>query len=213
MTMVNRKLTEQEKFWAGEFGNDYIDRNIEEGIVASNSAMFAKILARTSGIKSCVEFGANIGLNLRAIKRLIPGVDCSGVELNEAAAKLLQDEIGIKNVFTSSIFDVELQRKYDFSLIKGVLIHLNPELLNLAYDQLYKSSSRYILICEYYNPSPVTISYRGHEDRLFKRDFAGEFMKQFPDTHLIDYGFVYHADPIFPLDDVTWFLMEKGSHD
>ena len=51
--------------------------------------------------------------------------------------------------------------------------------------------------------------YRGHEDRLFKRDFAGEMMKKFNDLKLVDYGFVYHADCNFPQDDVTWFVLEK----
>ena len=26
---------------------------------------------------------------------------------------------------------------------------------------------------------------------------------------LIDYGFSYHRDPVFPQDDITWFLMER----
>jgi hypothetical protein len=26
---------------------------------------------------------------------------------------------------------------------------------------------------------------------------------------LIDYGFCYHRDPQEPLDDITWFLLEK----
>jgi len=25
----------------------------------------------------------------------------------------------------------------------------------------------------------------------------------------VDYGFTYHRDPRHPLDDSTWFLMEK----
>jgi spore coat polysaccharide biosynthesis protein SpsF len=44
---------------------------------------------------------------------------------------------------------------------------------------------------------------------LFKRDFAGEMMDRYPDLKLLDYGFVYHRDPAFPDDDITWFLMEK----
>ncbi|MCH7973662.1 MAG: pseudaminic acid biosynthesis-associated methylase, partial [Bacteroidetes bacterium] len=39
--------TEQEKFWAGQFGDDYIDRNEGELWVAANTALFAKILTRT----------------------------------------------------------------------------------------------------------------------------------------------------------------------
>lgn len=68
------------------------------------------------------------------------------------------------------------------------------------------------MLSEYYNPVPVEVNYRGFSDRLFKRDFAGEFMDRFPDVHLLVYGFQYHRDKNFPMDDVTWFLMEKRRH-
>jgi hypothetical protein len=68
------------------------------------------------------------------------------------------------------------------------------------------------LLCEYYNPAPTTVSYRGHNERLFKRDFAGEIMDRHPEMQLVDYGFAYHRDPNFPQDDITWFLMEKVGH-
>lgn len=58
---------------------------------------------------------------------------------------------------------------------------------------------------------PVVVSYRGHEDRLFKRDFAGEMLDRYPDLELVDYGFVYHRDPNFPQDDPNWFLLRKRS--
>jgi spore coat polysaccharide biosynthesis protein SpsF len=96
-------------------------------------------------------------------------------------------------------------------LIKGVLIHINPEMLNTVYEKLYQASKRFILVCEYYNPSPVAIPYRGQTDRLFKRDFAGEMLEKYPDLCLVDYGFSYRRDPAFPQDDITWFLMEKRS--
>jgi pseudaminic acid biosynthesis-associated methylase len=89
-----------------------------------------------------------------------------------------------------------------------VFIHLNPDYLPQAYDRLYAASTRFILVAEYYNPAPVTIPYRGHTDRLFKRDFAGEMLERFPLT-LVDYGFAYRRDPEFPQDDIHWFLMEK----
>jgi spore coat polysaccharide biosynthesis protein SpsF len=31
----------------------------------------------------------------------------------------------------------------------------------------------------------------------------------YPDLHLVDYGFVYHRDPNFALEDTNWFLLEK----
>ena len=66
------------------------------------------------------------------------------------------------------------EQTWDLAFTMGVLIHVNPERLGEAYDLLYKASNRYVLVIEYYNPSPLMIMHRGHEDQMFKRDFAGE---------------------------------------
>ncbi len=200
--------TEQEKFWAGQFGDDYSDRNIGAAWIAANTALFAKILNSTRNVKSVIEFGANIGLNLRAIDTLIAEADLSAVEINEHAAAALS-EWGRCDVHAESILEFTPKRQWDLTLIKGVLIHINPDALSQVYDKLHASSSKYICIAEYFNPTPVAMPYRGHEDRLFKRDFAGEMLSRFADLELVDYGFCYHGDPNFPQDDVTWFLLKK----
>lgn len=206
---TERPATAQEAFWAGEFGSEYIGRNRSDLLLAANLRFFSDALRRAGRIGSCVELGANIRMNLRALKLLYPGIEARGVEINADASRELGSVIGADNVFTGSIFDWEPAGGADLSLIKGVLIHLNPELLPLAYDRLHQASGRYVLVCEYYNPSPVAIPYRGHDDRLFKRDFAGEMLERFADLQLVDYGFNYRRDPAFPQDDITWFLMEK----
>lgn len=201
--------TEQEQFWAGNFGVDYIDRNKSAEYLASNLNFFSKALNRVGTPASVLEFGANIGMNLKAIKLLFPNVDLSAIEINDEAAKILSETIDQSKINHCSIFDFEPSEQVDVSLIKGVLIHINPDMLDVVYTKLYESSRRYILVCEYYNPAPVTINYRGHDDRLFKRDFAGEMLEKYSDLELIDYGFCYKRDPAFPQDDITWFLMEK----
>jgi pseudaminic acid biosynthesis-associated methylase len=202
--------TDQENFWAENFGNEYIERNQGAQLLASNLNFFSKALAQAGQIKSCLEFGANIGMNLRAMKLLYPSVHLKGIEINKLAAEELGKILGSENVFNGSIFDADTSVKVELSLIKGVLIHINPDMLQTVYQKLYDASSKYILIAEYYNPSPVVIPYRGHSDRLFKRDFAGEFLEKFPDTDLVDYGFAYRKDPAFPQDDITWFLIKKS---
>jgi len=209
MTVDNGFTTPQEEFWAGSFGSEYIGRNDGEQLLASNLNFFTRALSQAGKISSCLEFGANIGMNLRALQLLYPNIDLKGVEINSDAAKTLSQLIGDNNIYQGSIFDYPISKQVDVSLIKGVLIHINPDMLEVVYDKLYQVSSKYILVCEYYNPSPVTISYRGHSDRLFKRDFAGEMLGIYSDLHLVDYGFSYHLDPAFPQDDITWFLMEK----
>jgi pseudaminic acid biosynthesis-associated methylase len=203
--------TEQEKFWAGTFGDEYINRNASEEYLASNLNFFSKAFNQIGRPSSLIEFGANIGMNLRAIKKLFPKVDLFGIEINKSASEELSKFIGVNNVFNGSILDYSPTQKFDVSLIKGVLIHINPDILDQVYQKLYDSSRKYILICEYYNPSPVAVSYRGHMDRLFKRDFAGEILEKYSDLKLVDYGFCYKRDKAFPQDDVTWFLLEKAS--
>ena len=205
---MNEFKTNQEEFWAGDFGNDYTDRNRGVDWVACNTALFAKILSRTQPIRTVIEFGANIGLNLQAIRRLLPGIELSAVEINRKAVDelLLLDHV---KVYPKSILEFSPDYSRDLVLVKGVLIHLHPDSLPQVYDLLYETSNRYICLAEYYNPTPVAITYRGHTDKLFKRDFAGELLGRHKDLRLIDYGFVYHGDPKFPQDDITWFLLEK----
>lgn len=202
--------TEQEAFWAGEFGNAYIERNQGDALLASNLDFFSKALHATRDVRTCIEFGANIGMNLKAIQLLHPTIEASAIEINAQAAEQLRQVIAPHNVHNASILAFEPSRTYDLALIKGVLIHINPHELPHVYDKLVASSSRYVLVAEYYNPSPVAIPYRGHTDRLFKRDFAGEIMDRHPELALIDYGFAYRRDPNFPQDDITWFLLEKN---
>ena len=203
--------TEQEEFWAGDFGSEYVKRNQGANWIASNTALFSKALHKTSSIKSCVEFGSNIGLNLRALKILFPEQQQYAVEINSDAVNELATFLPKENIFHQSILNFDVDLTVELSLIKGVLIHIDPECLPQVYEQLYRCSNKYIMLCEYYNPSPVTIRYRGHENKLFKRDFCGELLDKYPDLKLIDYGFAYHRDPNFPQDDATWFLLEKSS--
>jgi spore coat polysaccharide biosynthesis protein SpsF len=34
-------------------------------------------------------------------------------------------------------------------------------------------------------------------------------LDRYDDLQLLDYGFAYHRDRQFPVDDITWFLLEK----
>jgi spore coat polysaccharide biosynthesis protein SpsF len=206
---MTRFSTEQERFWAGEFGAEYIARNQGNALLASNLDFFAKALRCAHGVQSCIEFGANIGMNIKALKLLHPALEAHGIEINAQAADRLRELIPPAQVYHTSILDFEPAREWDLVLSKGVLIHINPDVLPRVYDKLVASTSRFLLVAEYYNPAPMAIPYRGHQDKLFKRDFAGEIMDHHRQMWLVDYGFAYHRDPDFPQDDITWFLMEK----
>ncbi len=207
-SILKNYKTEQEEFWAGQFGDSYIDRNANAQMLASSINMFSKIIGKTAGIESVLEFGPNIGMNLSALEKLIPNVELSGVEINGKAVEILKQHSGL-NVYHESFLEFVVDYQRDFVFTRGVLIHINPDELDLVYSKLYETSKKYICVAEYYNPAPVSLDYRGEKDRLFKRDFAGELMKKYSDLKLVDYGFIYKNDENFAQDDITWFLMEK----
>lgn len=201
--------TPQEEFWAGDFGDQYISRNSDKELLAAKLSFFSKALKQAGQISSCIEYGANIGMNLIALKLLYPSIRIKGIEINTNAAKQLAESIGEENVYSGSIFNYIVKEKFDLTLIKGVLIHINPKKLDLVYEKLHNSTNKYVLVCEYYNPIPVSVNYRGYTERLFKRDFAGEMLDKYPDLKLLDYGFIYRRDIAFPQDDINWFLLIK----
>lgn len=200
--------TEQEEFWAGEFGDDYIERNRSAALLASNCHWFGWALSHTRNVESVLELGANIGMNLRALRTLLGDARLDAVEINESAAAELR-ALDYGDVQVGSLLDLDLRHTHDLVFTKTVLIHVAPDRLPDAYDVIARAARRYVLLAEYYNPSPVEVTYRGHEHRLFKRDYAGEFLDRHPDFQLVDYAFSYRSDPVFPQDDITWFLLER----
>jgi spore coat polysaccharide biosynthesis protein SpsF len=211
--MNERKIryrTEQENFWAGEFGDAYIERCQDlPSLVPPRIHRFSQILGHCPArVESFLEFGPNVGLNLIALHQLVPQARLMALEINAKALDALE-ALGFVEVREGSLLESRSEGVADFVFTAGVLIHIKPEELPRAYDALYAASRRYLCIAEYFNPVPVEVEYRGHAERLYKRDFAGELMDRFSDLRLLGYGFGYSRDPNFPLGDSTWFLLEK----
>ena len=191
----------------GNFGEDYIARNNSDDFLASNLFLFGQVLSNFAKKPiTCLELGANIGMNLKALNLLVPGCRYTGVEVNPTAFEELVRN-GAEG-YCSSIEDFETDLKYDLVFTKGVLIHLNPDSLLETYRKMASLSREYVMICEYFNPTPVGIDYRGHKDKLFKRDFAGEFLDANPGFDQISEGFISQRN-IFSQDNVTWTLFRR----
>jgi len=202
---------EQENFWIGDFGDGMVERYRTrdfEGEVDSNLYHFSKIINQTNNVDTLIELGCNIGINLHAIKKGFPDIELTGVDINPKAISIL-NEANISKTICSSMFDLDESQQYDFVLTKAALIHVNPDQLNSIYEIIISLSKKYICICEFYNPQPLEVNYRGHSNVMFQRDYAGDLLDLFSNTKLIDYGFMYHRDPQFPENDISWFLIEK----
>lgn len=200
--MINN---EQEKFWRGKFGTCYSKRKRNTKDLKSRIHHFKKVFKSISKINSVFEIGTNIGLNLDAIKKIKPKIETSGIEINsEIISRIKKQHI----IYNDTILNFKSKRNYDLVFTRAVLIHINPKKLPNAYKKIYELSKKYILIDEFFNPTPLTLKYRGHRNKLFKRDFAYEIMKKYK-LKLIDYGFGWSKDPKFPQVDSNWFLFKK----
>ena len=170
---------------------------------------FKKTLIKANRINSIIEFGSNVCMKLIVLKKILKPKKITAVEINNNSCVKLKKKNNFE-VINNSILNFVPKKQYDLVLLRGLLIHINPEKLNQAYQVIYKSckKNKYILLAEYYNPYPIKLEYGKYKNVLFKRDFAGEFISKFKKIKLIDYGFVYHRDK-FPQDDITWFLLQK----
>jgi spore coat polysaccharide biosynthesis protein SpsF len=200
-------MDEQELFWNNKFGDEYTDRN-HENLIESNINLFNKII-KNINITSLFEIGCNRGLNLSSINMINNNILLNGIEINKKAYNILLNKNICNKLYNDSIYNFNTDEKFDLVFTKGVLIHINPDKLDTVYEKMYNLSNKYILIAEYYSRDVREINYRGNENKLFKRDFCGEVMNKYKDLKLIDYGFVYYRDNTYPLDDITWFLLQK----
>ena len=208
MTMT----TPQVDFWRGDFGNAYIDRNDASAEqMRARVALWSNILGHTlvAPPKSILEVGANLGINLRAL-RVLTGAQLHALEPNDKARNILVEDgiVAKEDLRGGMASSIDFPNNaVDFAFTSGVLIHIHPDHLASSLAEIYRCSSRWIACIEYFSDKPEMIPYRGHDDRLFKRDFGGVWLDSFPDLRVVAYGFAWKR--VTGLDNLTWWLFQK----
>lgn len=194
-----------EALWAGEFGDEYVDRNAnaEEG----RQSFWAALLAEHD-IGSALEVGCNVGANLRWVAEALGPEHVGGVDVNRKALERLAERIpGVDGRHAQAgqlPFDDE---SFDLVFTMGVLIHQPTEGLRDAMSEIVRCSRRYVLCGEYFAEEDVEVPYRGQEGALFKRDFGNYYLSWFPELTEVARGFLSKSDG--PWDDLTYWVFEK----
>jgi pseudaminic acid biosynthesis-associated methylase len=198
-------VSEQLDIWRGPFGRAYTDRNqLAPEIVA---AAFAEI-ADGLHLERVLEVGCNRGHNLVAWANLLgDGGEVVGIEPNEYALRLARSADPRIAVMRGDAYALPFRDGwFDLAFTAGVLIHVSPDRLPQALDEIHRVSSRFVLAIEYFAGEETAIEYRGHERLLWKRDFGACYRDRFEDLSLIRSGFL-GADRGF--DRSHWWLFEK----
>jgi pseudaminic acid biosynthesis-associated methylase len=198
--------------WTGAFGDAYAERNAATAeAVQVRLRMFAPILARMDGDppRSILECGCNIGLNLRALRQL-SRAELHAVEPNAQARRRVVDDrvLELGQLHEATLGNLPFaDASIDLVFTTGVLIHVPPDQLERALQEVYRVSRKYVLAVEYFSVKPETVEYRGHTGMLWKRDFGAAYLDLFGDLVPIDVGFLW--DRTTGCDDSTWWLFRK----
>ncbi len=160
-------------------------------------------------VSSILECGCNVGRNINFLNVVLPSANKSIIEISPQAYEFVTTKYELHSSFNGSIEECDLTGPFDLVFTNGVLIHIHPDELLVNMRKMFDYSSKYILIGEYFNRTPVMLEYQGQKDRLFKRDFGKLFMENFP-VKLVDYGFLWgHIYDKAGFDDITWWLFRK----
>lgn len=204
--------TEQLALWRGTFGDDYTERCVASAdAVRGRMGVWAEILGRMQGRppQSVLEVGCNEGINLRALQNLTKA-ELHAVEPNETARRRIVDGgvLPAERIHDAAAQDLPFaDASIELVFTTGVLIHIHPDHMGAAVDEMHRVSGRWLLCAEYFSPRLESIEYRGREGFLFKRDFGRFFLERHPELVCRGYGFAWSADTSF--DDVNWWVFEK----
>jgi pseudaminic acid biosynthesis-associated methylase len=211
--------TQQEDFWAGDFGREYTDRNsrpLDEwnefyrGIYGHTKLeMNAEFIGELEREARILEVGCNTGMQLVGFQAM-GFSNLYGIELQHYAVEKARNFVRGVNILQGSGFDMPFKDNYfDLVCTNGVLIHIAPEDLPRIMGEMVRTSKRYIMGYEYFAPDTMAINYRGNEGFLWKTDFARVFLESYPELRLVKQRLYPYINDAERGNQDVMFLLEK----
>jgi pseudaminic acid biosynthesis-associated methylase len=193
--METEQHTNQSREWASDFGREYTDRNVlgqaeldalwMANYGVARSALNRKFLETVPLDARVLEVGCNAGNQLLLLHGM-GYTNLSGVEVQDYAIQLARKRVPAASIVQGSALELPFPDKsFDLVFTSGLLIHIAPADLPKVLGEIHRVAQRWILGSEYYAESPTGVSYRGHENLLWKDDFAQLYLRQFADLQVI----------------------------
>lgn len=221
MTDTTAQLTT----WTSTFGRDYTDRNTMP-LDAMDEAFRVQLGTRKSEIYrdlvgptrlpagKVLEVGCNIGLQLRLLERVNPGLEFHGLEPQGYAIERAREFAPNMRFHPGTAFALPFpDQAFDLVMTHGVLIHLAPADLPRALGEIHRVSRRLILSHEYYARETVEVPYQGRTGLLWKTDFARRYRELFPSLREVSvryYPYAPEAGGAELVDQVALFEKPGG---
>jgi len=208
----------QLKEWKNEFGKTYTDRNnmtVEEmnslykiNYDITRTELNNEFLKDFDKRIRILEVGSNVGNQLLCLQNM-GFINLYGLEPQLYAVELSKKNTKSINIIEGNAFEIPFKDNYfDLVFTSGVLIHINPENINNALDEIYRCSNSYIWGFEYFIPVGYEmVQYRGKEELLWKTDFSKLFLDRFPDLCMIKKKIVKYTNS--KNEDIMYLLRKE----
>ncbi|MBN2881025.1 methyltransferase domain-containing protein [Candidatus Woesearchaeota archaeon] len=204
--------TEQIKFWKGNFGDEYTERNSADwdefyksqwGVTRTD--LNKEFLSNLDKNISILEVGCNRANQLKILEQA-GFTNLWGLEINKKALSIARENKNL-NLVEASGFNIPFKDNFfDLAFTSGVLIHIAPDDLNKMLDEIYRVSKKYIWGFEYFAENCTEIKYRENSNKLWKNNFKQLFLDRFPDLKLVH----VRKCPYIENDNVDeMYLLEK----
>ena len=189
------ETTEQMKRWVGEFGSSYTKRNNRtleemdekyiENYGRTRTEMNKEFISDMGRDIRILEVGCNIANQLLNLQRM-GFTDLWGIEISVYAIDIAKNKTQNINVVKSSALNIPFKDSFfDLVFTSGVLIHINPEDLPKAMDEIYRVSKKYIWGFEYFSEKEEEIEYRGNKNLLWRNNFMKLYLDRCPNLNVV----------------------------
>jgi len=120
---------------------------------------------------SIIELGCNRGNFIQVLLNM-GFTNITGVDINREAIEMARESFPKLNFIKTTIEDFDYYEKYDIVATCGVLIHIDPSLLQNVINKIEDMSKKYIFGCEYYSNDFAMIK---HSSKCYSGDYGNLF--------------------------------------
>jgi pseudaminic acid biosynthesis-associated methylase len=205
----------QAKTWAGNFGDDYVERNISVDMINTDyvkltgleyNDIFLDFFQDLDRNLTILELGCNVGNNL-SILRSLGFTNLHGLDINSKAIDIAKSRYSDIHFYNSSIESCEFPaRNFDLVFTAGVLIHINPVTLPDIIKKILSLSKQYVFGFESFSESITEVFYQNSNNLYWKQNFPQLFKNISPDLTMVKERKLQHLNS--NLQDIC-YLFQK----
>lgn len=207
----------QRQTWEDEFGKEYLQRNIytpkhldefyKNRYTLSRTDLNNRFLKNINKDAKILEVGTNIGNQLLHLQSM-GFKNLYGIEIQERAINFAKKRADNLNIIKGDALDIPFKDAYfDLVFTSGVLIHISPDNINFAIDEIYRVTNSYIWGFEYYAEEYTDLMYQGNKNLMWKADFMKLYKDRKKDLVKLDELKVSYNDDKNLIDQM--FLLQK----